>query len=291
MAVGHQCTHCGEQVKADWSLCPSCGQNLSPTAIKIRCLVCGKSAVASLYTCPHCGANLEPKALPYLQVSLMAIAVVALIFGVMQWGSAAQNRVEQIALLINPPTETATPTPTATPSATSTATSSATPTETNTPSPTATLTPKPTSTPTDTPTPTDTSIPYVPTNTATATITPTPTPKFDKPRLIGPEDGVLFGQQQELMLQWADMGELGPDEFYAVRLVWEQDGQAAYGGTNIKGNFWIIPPETYWGLADEFTGRRYEWYVYIEEVTVDENGQQVSRSLSDVSNRSTFLWQ
>jgi hypothetical protein len=147
-----------------------------------------------------------------------------------------------------------------------------------------TETPTPTATPTNAPT-------FLPTATPTFTITPTPTPRFGKPTLLGPEDGAIFARDQELVLQWEDMGPLGPNEFYAVRLVWQQDEQPAYGGTNIKENFWIVPPDAYWGLADEFTGREYEWYVYIEEIATDDSGQEVGRPISEVSETQSFLWQ
>ena len=35
----------------------------------------------------------------------------------------------------------------------------------------------------------------------------------------------------------------------------------------------------------------YEWYVYVEEITTDGNGQQVGRPVSDVSDTLSFLWQ
>lgn len=92
-------------------------------------------------------------------------------------------------------------------------------------------------------------------------------------------------------MRWQDMGTLAPNEWYAVRLIWQQDGQLAFGGTNVKDNFWIVPPELYWGLADQFTGRKYEWYVFIEEISTNENGQQVGRPVSEVSDRLNFLWQ
>jgi hypothetical protein len=108
---------------------------------------------------------------------------------------------------------------------------------------------------------------------------------------VGPEDGQIYGRELPLMLQWEDLGPLGPNEFYAVRITWQQNGQIAYGGANIRETFWIVPPDTYWGLADEFTGRKYEWYVYVEEIATDENGQQVGRPVSDVSDTLSFLWQ
>ena len=92
-------------------------------------------------------------------------------------------------------------------------------------------------------------------------------------------------------MRWQDMGVLGPNEYYAIRMTWQQDGQLAYGGTNVKNTFWLIPPDLYWGLADEFTGRRYDWYVYIEEITTDDNGQQIGRPVSDVSETHYFFWQ
>ncbi len=247
--------------------------------------------MATLYTCPHCGAYLEPKSWPILQVSFGAIAIVALIFATLQWTPTLRNRTEEVSLLINPPT--ATPTFTATPTSTPTFTPTPTPTPTETVTATPTTTATPTSTPTFTPTPTstDTPQPGVPTTTPTFTVTPTPTPKFSKPVLLGPEEDRVFGQGEELVLRWEDMGPLGPNEFYAVRLIWQQDGQPAYGGTNIKENFWIVPSEAYWGLADEFTGRQYEWYVYIEEISANDDGQKVGRPASEVSDTLSFLWQ
>jgi hypothetical protein len=180
-------------------------------------------------------------------------------------------------------------TPTFTPTTTPTPTS--TPTETATPTPTQTHTPTRTPTLTRTPTPTDTPVPGAPTATSTPTITPTPTPKFGQPEILGPADGRLFGRDEELILRWKDMGTLGENEFYAIRMTWRQDNQLSYGGTNTKNNFWQIPPELYWGLADEFTGREYEWYLYVEEIATNDDGQQIGRPVSDVSETSTFLWQ
>jgi hypothetical protein len=109
--------------------------------------------------------------------------------------------------------------------------------------------------------------------------------------LLGPDDGKLFGRGQELILRWESAGVLGPDEHYAIRMTWLENGQLGYGGTNVKDNFWVVPPELYWGKADEFTGRKYEWFVFVEEIVVDDNGQQISRAVSKVSDTLSFLWQ
>jgi hypothetical protein len=108
--------------------------------------------------------------------------------------------------------------------------------------------------------------------------------------LLAPENGKIFGRAEELIVKWQDMGPLAPNETYAVRLTWLQDGQISFGGTNVKENFWIVPPDLYWGLADQFSGRKYEWYVFVEAL-VTENGQQVAKPVSPVSERGSFLWQ
>lgn len=209
----------------------------------------------------------------------------------MQIGPGLRRGFEQAALLLEPPSPT--PTNTVTPTATATAT----PTGTATPAPTDTATPSPTIRPTATLTPTATATltptatvgAVVPTDTPTATATPTP--RFAQITLHSPADESLFGREEELLLSWSSAGQLGPEEWYAVRLVWTQEGQPAFGGTNTKDTFWIVPPEQYWGLADQNTGRRYEWYVFIERVSRDESGQPVSEPLSPNSERRAFLWQ
>lgn len=296
MAEEQQCPQCHAPVEANWQTCANCGfKNTNTTPPKIiRCNVCGRRAKSNLLVCPHCGANLEPKPLPVMQIGLVAAVVAALIFGWVQWGATIAQGAQQVALVVNPPTPTATFTVTPTFTPTSTPTPTHTPTETTTPTPTETATPAPTDTPvppTDTPTPTDTPVPGAPTATPTATVTPTPTPRFGKPVILGPSDGKLFGKNQELFLRWEDLGTLGPDEYYAVRMTWQENGQLAYGGTNTKDNFWLVPPDIYWGLADEFTGRKYEWYIYIEEITTDDDGNKTGRPVSDTSDIYSFLWQ
>ncbi len=288
MSDDHLCSNCREPVKPDWSLCPHCGQE-NPTKIgKIRCRVCGRSTKGTLHTCPHCGAHLEPKPFPVLQLSVGAVVLIGLGFGVMQIWPAIAGAPERVVAMVNPPT----PTPTATATATATATFTPTPTFTVSPTPVPTDTPTPTVTPTDTatPTPTETQV-GAPTATNSPTPTLTPTPRFGKPVLLGPKENRVYSQNEELVLRWRDMGPLKENEWYAVRLTWQQDGQLAFGGTNVKDNFWVVPPEQYWGLADQFTGRKYEWVVFIEEIATDENGNQVARPASEVSDTLIFMWQ
>lgn len=287
MAEDYFCSNCGEPVKPEWSLCPQCGQEKPVTLGRIRCRVCGRSAMAILRTCPECGADLEAKPLPFLQISLGVLILVGIIMGAIQVGPIFSSSAEHVALMVNPPTATSTPTTTPTPTYTATST----PTSTTTPTATPTGTRPPTATPTPTPEPTETPE-IVPTQGPTNTPMPTPTsaPRFGKPILLEPPSDKIYSRNQELILRWEDMGPLAPNETYAIRLTWLQNGQLSFGGTNVKENFWLVPPDLYWGLADQFTGRKYEWYVFVEAITT-ENGQQVAKPVSEVSDRWTFLWQ
>ena len=74
------CPQCREPLKSDWHICPNCGRRNSKVTARIRCRVCSQWAMATLRTCPHCGAYLEAKRLPFGQIGLAAIAVVALLF-------------------------------------------------------------------------------------------------------------------------------------------------------------------------------------------------------------------
>ncbi len=264
--------------------------NQSPRPEKsgiIRCKYCRTSAPARLQVCPTCGANLEAAPFASFKAGL-AIALIVVVFAAL----AAiipplQRQSRQVALWLNPPTKTPTPTITFTPTLMPTAT------PTHTPSPASTATPSPTATPTHTPTPTETPTP-APTQpnapTATPSPTATPTPPFGSITLLGPEDSARFEKDRELKLSWEPVGQLADDEWYAVRLNWLQDGVRAYGGTNTKDTFWIIPPEQYYGLADLGTGRVYEWTVFVEKVTTDDTGSTSGAPLSPPTEVRIFFW-
>ncbi len=257
-----------------------------PTRI-IRCKNCHTAAPDYLTVCPTCGANLGPQPLPYLSIAVAAVAVVLVVWGALAIVPTVKTQSQRAAQWINPPTETPTPTATATPTLIPTATETPTPTVTPSPTLTATPTATATETPTETPTPEPTR-PNAPT--ATATPLPTPTPRFGSIVILAPEDGVQFTGGQLVELKWEPAGELAENEWYAVRMTWLQNGERAFGGTNTKNTSWVIPAEQYYGKADQGTGRVYEWYVFVERVTVNENGEKVGEPVSEQSETRTFFW-
>jgi RNA polymerase subunit RPABC4/transcription elongation factor Spt4 len=290
MSSVYRCPTCRDVVKSDWRVCPNCGQPNPATPGRIRCRVCGRAAPGILQTCPHCGVDLAPKPWPFLQLSLIVVILTGVMVAAWQLWPTLVSEAERVVLLVNPPTDTPAPTATPTPTFTITPTPTATPSPTATP--TGTFTPAPT--PTETPVPSPTPKPAAAVSqkpTATPTITPTATPRYGQPVIMGPENGEIFVRDAEVTLKWQDMGPLADNETYAVRLSWLENGQISFGGTNVKQNYWIVPPEMYWGLADQSTGRKYEWFVFIEAITTDANGQQVGQPASPVSDTGNFLWQ
>jgi hypothetical protein len=265
----------------------------------IRCKNCGSKSPDNLVVCATCGADLEAKPFPYLVLVLTVLILGGLYIGYVKirpyavaLAEQSQTIATEVVSAVNPPTDTPTPTATRTPTLVPTATPTDTPTVT--PTNTATGTPSPTATATVTPTPTPgpTNRPAQPTNTPEPpTPTPTPTVRFEEVILLGPEDRERFERGKELILEWEPAGPLARDEWYAVRMTWQQEGRMAFGGTNTRDTFWVVPPEQYYGKADLSTGRVYTWHIFIERSLLGEDGQTASIPISPTSESRIFYWE
>jgi hypothetical protein len=80
------------------------------------------------------------------------------------------------------------------------------------------------------------------------------------------------------------VGELAPDEQYAVRLVYRFNNAVTYQGANVKETEWTIPLSMY-GQIDgpEYL---YEWFVVVERLNDDGSGTAISPE----SERRRFVW-
>jgi len=275
-------------------LCPECGRARSRRAGGIRCGVCGQVNPRTHRVCDRCGADVERRFLAFLAplwhvikwaAVTVGVALVAMGFFRIR-GGIEQRTNEVVSFFVA--------TPTATPTPTNTATATPSPTLTPTATPTAPPTATPTATGTSTSTPTSTPVVRLPaTATSTATPTATPTPRFRAPELLGPPDEQIFvGRNQLVVLAWQPAGVLEADEWYAVRLSWEENGVFAQrGGDNVREPAWRVPADAVFLEADQDTGRAYRWVVYVERVTVGADGQRVGESLSPPSEARTFYWQ
>jgi tetratricopeptide (TPR) repeat protein len=189
-------------------------------------------------------------------------------------------------------TPTSTPTPTDTPTVTRTPLSTHTPTPTETLAPTETSTAAPTSTSPSTHTPSPTS---APTNTATPASTPSPTPQMlPASTLLAPSDGASFtGWNAVVVLQWSGVGNLGADEYYVVRVPYNEAGDTA--------EFWRretsmqVPP--HFSLATVgFPDRHYDWSVQVMRCTnncdrvLDDNTRKQGVVVGGKSSTRRFYW-
>jgi RNA polymerase subunit RPABC4/transcription elongation factor Spt4 len=291
-----RCPRCRSLVQTEWSLCPTCGLSHPSRRGKIKCRICGARTNSSYNVCPTCGADLEPAPFPlwpprryiaFVKIVGGAFLVAGIVFGAMLVRPGLERGTNQVITFFMP---------TSTPTATATGTSTATPTPSSTPTTTPTSTPLPTSTATPTATPTVSISPTLAlpaTATPTPTPTPTPAPRFLAPVLVSPPDGEIFvGREQSVVLIWESVGLLAEDEWYAVRLSWSENGAFSQrGGNNLKETSWQIPADFYWGKADHETGRAYEWYVYVEQVTETEDGRRVGEPVSPPSETRVLYWQ
>jgi len=193
-------------------------------------------------------------------------------------------------------TETPTPAPTATPTATSVPTD--TPTPTTVPTEMSTLiieqppTPTPiiivvTATPTPEPPPTPRRVPTdtpIPAETSEAVGSPEAAYKYPAPKLLEPENGGKIGGSLAY-LKWEPVGPLAEDEWYAVRLIYLQQGQPVYQGDDIKETTWRVPERFYY-QADG-PALLYRWYVYVERKNPDGTATQLSPN----SEEFVFRWE
>ena len=193
------------------------------------------------------------------------------------------------------PTPTETPVPTDTPMPTPAPPPTETPTptpaeEVPTPTPiiivvTATPTPEPPPTvrraPTDTPEP---AAPAAPEEEPTSPAEATPEYKYPAPVLLEPPNGGKV-QGSLCILKWEPVGPLADDEWYALRLVYLQQGQPVYQGDDIKATDWRVPERFYY-QADG-PALEYRWYVTVER----KNADGTTVPVSPRSEEFVFRWE
>ncbi len=245
--------------------------------------------------------NLSYRAMALVGVALVVVcclglvAVSGLLFGL---GGAEDLLAEATPT----PTETELPTeppPSPTPSPTAKPTLAPSPTATTVPTPTP-VPPTPTVGPTSTPvvivvtaTPSPTSPPTAtPVRTAThpASAQPTPTAapaaafKYPAPVITWPENNGLIPTKIAL-LKWKSATPLAPDEWYAVRLIFQRQGKTVYEGDSMQSPEWWLPERLYY-MADGPT-LEYHWFVFVERHNPDGS----TTPLSPQSDTYTFRWQ
>ena len=120
--------------------------------------------------------------------------------------------------------------------------------------------------------------------TAEPSETPTPAFGYEAPVLLEPSDeGVVAGVMA--ILKWESVGELADDEWYAIRLIFLQQGQPVYEGDRMKAPDWRVPDRFFY-RADG-PALEYRWYVFVERQNADGSATQ----LSPESEEFSFRWE
>ena len=86
-------------------------------------------------------------------------------------------------------------------------------------------------------------------------------------------------------LKWEPVGSLADNEWYALRLVYLQQGQPVYNGDRLKATDWRIP-ERFFYQADG-PALQYEWFVFVEQDNPDGSTTQISPE----SQHYFFRWE
>jgi hypothetical protein len=127
-----------------------------------------------------------------------------------------------------------------------------------------------------------------PTATLVPTATPTPDEPFAAPQLLYPRQNADLTAQASVVLQWASVGLLAEDEWYAISLRYlgsRPDAQPSEIVVYTRITSWHIPEQ--WAPAPEASERRFEWSVQVvRRSTLD----QPPLSQSPPSGARRFRW-
>jgi LysM repeat protein/predicted nucleic acid-binding Zn ribbon protein len=130
-----------------------------------------------------------------------------------------------------------------------------------------------------------------PTLTAAPTLTPTPGPAYPAPLVLSPRDGASFsGPDTAILLNWASVGILDEDQWYAVRLRRSGNVAEQLPLVRTKATSWRVPTNLY--VAGLNPPQEFTWQVTVMQHTgQDEDGRWTGQAISPPSGSRTFSWQ
>ncbi|NPA06955.1 MAG: LysM peptidoglycan-binding domain-containing protein [Chloroflexi bacterium] len=121
------------------------------------------------------------------------------------------------------------------------------------------------------------------------TPTPTPPPPYPPPELLLPPDGAVYDADSPVTLQWASVGELRPNEAYAVTVIditADEERRLVAYVTDTK----FVVPESF--RHTEPKPHVYRWSVLpVRQEGTDEHGDPIWVPAGEVSETRTFVWQ
>jgi hypothetical protein len=112
--------------------------------------------------------------------------------------------------------------------------------------------------------------------------------------VLEPENGAAFeGQAADVILRWSDVGPLGADDYYVVRVPHDAEGGVA--------EFWLketslVLPDYLYQADYAFPDRGYRWTVHVMRCTkncdpaADDDTLREGIPLGDESAEGMFYW-
>lgn len=121
------------------------------------------------------------------------------------------------------------------------------------------------------------------------TPTPTPLPPYPAPNLLLPADGASFISENDVItLQWAVVGELDPNEAYAVAIS-DLTSENDLTITEYVNDTSLIVPETL--LPSDGIPHIFRWYVYIARQIDDGEDEDANwEPAGNLSTERVFSW-
>lgn len=123
-----------------------------------------------------------------------------------------------------------------------------------------------------------------PTPTPAADLTPTPEQPYDSPPLLQPADGAVVKDGEPVLLQWASVSVLQPNEWYELRL-WQPGGGVVSGTIRTRTTAWRVPVDLLERADDD--APRVRWLVRV----VRESGADGYEQAGFASPAKSFVWQ
>jgi hypothetical protein len=125
---------------------------------------------------------------------------------------------------------------------------------------------------------------------------PSPTVRrLAAPELLSPSDGASFvGWNAEVVLQWSQVAGLGQNEYYVVRIPYDDvDGVAEFWRKETA----FRVPQHFSQSNVGFSDRHYNWTVQVMRCTeycdkvLDDNTRKQGVAAGDRSREGIFFWQ
>jgi LysM repeat protein/ribosomal protein L40E len=132
-------------------------------------------------------------------------------------------------------------------------------------------------------------LPTAPSLLPTPTPTATPGPQYAAPQMLYPPDGATIeGQETVIAIQWASVGILDENEWYAVYLRYlgeRSGGEPSEITVHTRLTAWRLPAEWYPGQGNELS--RFEWKVEVVRIAP---GTETEELISKPSHVRRFDW-